>query len=64
MKNKSIIIRLEENDKVDFRVAMLRQRVSMQNLLQSFIDSFISFDKGAKNPYMEKIVEKAAKGKQ
>jgi hypothetical protein len=63
MKNKTILIRLNEDDKVDFRVAMLRQRVSMQNLLQSFVDSFIAFDKGAKSLLMEKIIEKAQKTK-
>ena len=58
-KNNSIIIRLDESKKIDFKVAMLRQRIPMQKLLEAFVDAFVSFDKGDKNPLMEKIVKKA-----
>lgn len=58
-KNSSILFRLDDEKKIEFKVALLKQRVSMQDILESFIDQFVSFDKGEKNPLIEKIVKKA-----
>jgi hypothetical protein len=59
MKNNSLIVRVDEAKKVEFRIAILRQRVTMQDLFETFLDTFIAFDKGEKNPYIERIVKKA-----
>jgi hypothetical protein len=58
MKNNPLIIRVEEEKKIDFRVSMLRQRVTMQAILESFIDAFIAFDKGEKNSLIDKLIKK------
>lgn len=59
MKNKPLIIRVDESKKIDFKVCILRQRVSMQSIMESFIDALVAYDKGEKNTLMEKIVKKA-----
>lgn len=59
MKNNHLIIRVDENKKIDFKVAMLHQRVSMQKVLESFIDALVAHDKGEKNPTIEKIIKLA-----
>ena len=59
MKTKPLILRVDESKKIDFKVALLRQRVSMQTILESFIDALISYDKGEKNPFIDKIVKRS-----
>jgi hypothetical protein len=59
-KNNPLIVRVDEDKKIDFKVAILRQRVSMQALFETFLDLFIAYDRGEKNTLMEKIVKKAS----
>lgn len=59
MKNKPLIIRVDENKKIDFKVCILRQRVSMQAIMEQFIDALVTYDRGEKNAVMERIVKKA-----
>lgn len=59
MNKHSIIIRLEPEPRTDFKIALLRQRVSMQKFLSFFIEDFVRFDKGDKNQYIEKLVKKS-----
>lgn len=60
MKNNPLIIRVDEDKKIDFKVAILRQRLSMQSVIETFIDDLIAFDKGGKDPLMEKLIKRAA----
>lgn len=59
MKNNPLIIRVDESKKIEFKVALLRQRVSMQAVIEAFIDSLVSYDKGEKNPYLDKLLKRA-----
>lgn len=60
LKDKAMLIRLDEDKKISFKVALLRRKISMQSLFESFIDNFISYDNGQKNPLMDKIIKAAS----
>jgi hypothetical protein len=58
-KNNCLLIRVDESKKIDFKVAILRQRVSMQKVLESFIDALVAYDRGEKNPMIDRILKKS-----
>jgi hypothetical protein len=59
MKTNSLILRVSEDKKIDFKVAILRQRVSMQKVFEAFIDALVKFDRGEKSLTIEKILKSA-----
>jgi len=58
-KDKAMLIRLDENKKIDLKVSLLRRKISMQSLFESFIDAFIAYDNGQKNPFLDRIIKNA-----
>jgi hypothetical protein len=58
-KNNPLIVRVNDDLKIEFKVAILRRRVTMQSLFISFISEFVTYDKGEKNPLMDKIVKRS-----
>lgn len=54
-----MIFRLTADQKVDFQVALLRNRVTMQSFFSVVVDVLNAHEKGAKNPLLMDILKKA-----
>lgn len=57
-KNKAVIVRMDEDLKIEFSVALLRQRIKMQDFFTQIARDFVAHDKSQKNPYFTALLKK------
>lgn len=56
---KSMVFRLPETLKTDFRVVLLKNGVNIQHTFEAFVESLIDFDRGEKPEALRNILKRA-----
>lgn len=56
---KSMVFRLPESLKTDFRVVLLKNGVNIQQTFEAFSEALVDFDKGEKSEVMRNILKRA-----
>lgn len=56
---KTMTFRIPEKLKTDFRVALLKNRVKVQDTFEAFVEALVDFDRGEKSEVLRNILKRA-----
>jgi len=56
--SKQVIFRIREDLKIDLRVALLKNKIDIQNTFTAFAEIFVAIDRGEKIPDVIKAIIK------